>query len=71
MSRCAFAAENTFGSVDKCTRGLTQLPCYERAGLLFENHQNIAGSMVFDSLFARENDGMNWAGVRYGFRFDR
>lgn len=29
------AGENTFGSVDKCSRGLTQLPCRERGGLIF------------------------------------
>ena len=28
---------------------------FEHAGLLFENHQGIARSTVFDSLFAREN----------------
>ena len=30
---------------------------FEQAGLLFENHQNIARSQVFDSLFAREKLG--------------
>jgi PTS system nitrogen regulatory IIA component len=27
---------------------------FEQAGLLFENHDKIARSVVFDSLFARE-----------------
>ena len=30
---------------------------FEQAGLLFENHQNIARGQVFDSLFAREKLG--------------
>ena len=30
---------------------------FEQAGLLFENHQGIARSVVFDSLFARERLG--------------
>ena len=30
---------------------------FEQAGLLFENHQSIARSQVFDSLFAREKLG--------------
>ena len=29
------AGEKSFGEVDKCAHALTQLPCYERAGLVF------------------------------------
>jgi len=35
---------------------------FERAGLLFENNQNIARSQVFDSLFARERLGSTGLG---------
>jgi nitrogen PTS system EIIA component len=35
---------------------------FEHAGLLFENHQNIARSQVFDSLFAREKLGSTGLG---------
>jgi len=35
---------------------------FERAGLLFENNHNIARSVVFDSLFAREKLGSTGLG---------
>ena len=35
---------------------------FEHAGLLFENHQGIARSVVFDSLFAREKLGSTGLG---------
>ncbi|HEV2007753.1 MAG TPA: PTS IIA-like nitrogen regulatory protein PtsN [Burkholderiales bacterium] len=35
---------------------------FERAGLLFENNHNIARSLVFDSLFAREKLGSTGLG---------
>ncbi len=35
---------------------------FEQAGLLFENHQGIARSTVFDSLFAREKLGSTGLG---------
>jgi len=35
---------------------------FEQAGLLFENHQGIARSKVFDSLFARERLGSTGLG---------
>jgi PTS system nitrogen regulatory IIA component len=35
---------------------------FEQAGLLFENHQGIARSLVFDSLFARERLGSTGLG---------
>lgn len=35
---------------------------FEQAGLLFENHQHIARSQVFDSLFAREKLGSTGLG---------
>jgi PTS system nitrogen regulatory IIA component len=35
---------------------------FERVGLLFENHQQIARSQVFDSLFAREKLGSTGLG---------
>ena len=35
---------------------------FEHAGLLFENHQGIASSAVFDSLFAREKLGSTGLG---------
>ena len=35
---------------------------FEQAGLLFENHQSIARSAVFDSLFAREKLGSTGLG---------
>ncbi|MEY2631794.1 MAG: system nitrogen-specific component PtsN [Pseudomonadota bacterium] len=35
---------------------------FEQAGLLFENHQGIARSVVFDSLFAREKLGSTGLG---------
>ncbi|AUM01201.1 PTS IIA-like nitrogen-regulatory protein PtsN [Zoogloeaceae bacteirum Par-f-2] len=35
---------------------------FEQAGLLFENHQGIARSVVFDSLFARERLGSTGLG---------
>ncbi|MFT3848326.1 MAG: PTS IIA-like nitrogen regulatory protein PtsN [Propionivibrio sp.] len=35
---------------------------FEQAGLLFENNQGIASSMVFDSLFAREKLGSTGLG---------
>lgn len=35
---------------------------FEQAGLLFENHQNIARSLVFDSLFSREKLGSTGLG---------
>ena len=36
---------------------------FEHAGLLFENHQGIARSTVFDSLFAREKLGSTGLGL--------
>ena len=36
---------------------------FEHAGLLFENHQGIACSTVFDSLFAREKLGSTGLGL--------
>ena len=35
---------------------------FEQAGLIFENHQGIARSLVFDSLFARERLGSTGLG---------
>ena len=35
---------------------------FEQAGLLFENHQGVAHSKVFDSLFARERLGSTGLG---------
>lgn len=35
---------------------------FEQVGLLFENHQNIARSVVFESLFAREKLGSTGLG---------
>ena len=35
---------------------------FEQAGLLFENHDGIARSIVFDSLFARERLGSTGLG---------
>ena len=35
---------------------------FEHAGLLFENNHNIARSLVFDSLFAREKLGSTGLG---------
>jgi PTS system nitrogen regulatory IIA component len=35
---------------------------FEQAGLLFENHQGVARSLVFDSLFARERLGSTGLG---------
>ncbi len=35
---------------------------FEQAGLMFENHQGIARSLVFDSLFARERLGSTGLG---------
>lgn len=35
---------------------------FEQAGLLFENHENISRSTVFDSLFAREKLGSTGLG---------
>lgn len=35
---------------------------FEQAGLLFENHQNIARAKVFDSLFSREKLGSTGLG---------
>ena len=35
---------------------------FEQAGLLFENHDGIARSQVFDSLFARERLGSTGLG---------
>src|SRR5437660_10644604 len=35
---------------------------FEQAGLLFENHDGIARSLVFDSLFARERLGSTGLG---------
>jgi PTS system nitrogen regulatory IIA component len=35
---------------------------FEHAGLMFENHQNVARSDVFDSLFAREKLGSTGLG---------
>lgn len=35
---------------------------FEQAGLMFENHQGIARSLVFDSLFAREKLGSTGLG---------
>ena len=32
---------------------------FEQAGLLFENHQQVARNVVFDSLFAREKLGVD------------
>jgi len=37
---------------------------FEQVGLLFENHQGVARSLVFDSLFARERVGSRTAGSR-------
>ncbi len=37
-------------------------PIFEQAGLLFENNQAIARSLVFDSLFAREKLGSTGLG---------
>jgi len=36
---------------------------FEQAGLLFENHQGVARSKVFDSLFARERLGSTGLGL--------
>ena len=35
---------------------------FEQAGLMFENHQGVARSLVFDSLFAREKLGSTGLG---------
>src|SRR3990172_6190233 len=35
---------------------------FEQAGLIFENHQGLAHSLVFDSLFARERLGSTGLG---------
>ena len=37
---------------------------FEQAGLLFENNQGVARSLVFDSLFARERLGSTGLGQR-------
>jgi len=41
---------------------------FEQAGLLFENNQGVARSLVFDSLFARERLGSTGLGKDSPFR---
>jgi mannitol/fructose-specific phosphotransferase system IIA component (Ntr-type) len=40
---------------------------FEQAGLIFENNQGIAHSLVFDSLFARERLGSTGLGQGWPF----
>jgi len=44
------------------TESTSKKRVFERVGLLFENNQQIARSMVFDSLFAREKLGSTGLG---------
>ena len=44
---------------------------FEQAGLLFENHQGIARSLVYDALFAREKMGSTGLGQGIATVFER
>ncbi|HVE88328.1 MAG TPA: PTS sugar transporter subunit IIA [Burkholderiaceae bacterium] len=59
---------NLISRILPATHVLIDLPAsskkrvFEQAGLLFENHQGVAHSKVFDSLFARERLGSTGLG---------
>lgn len=52
----------TPGNILLDTESTSKKRVFERAGLLFENNQQIARSQVFDSLFAREKLGSTGLG---------